>query len=129
MNFIENNEKNSGNYVEFIICRSPKKNYNELLRLERKTAEIFRKEGVGYDLFLLSNNSSWEGFTNISKTVVANQDEDVWVNMLSYKDRKHRDEYIAKMSNNKECQADYEKFTKLITPQSQIITGEFKTLN
>ena len=54
--------------------------------------------------------------------------EDVWINMLSYKDKKHRDEFVTKMSDNKECQEGYEKFTKLITPVSEIITGEFSRL-
>ena len=47
--------------------------------------------------------------------------------MLSYKDQKHRDKFVAKMPSDNESQDSYEIFTKLITPGSQIITGEFKT--
>jgi uncharacterized protein YbaA (DUF1428 family) len=126
MNKIENN--NCGSYVEFMISRSPKKNHEALLKLEKKSAEMFTREGVLYDLFLVGNNTSWEGFTNISKMVSASEDEEVWFNMLSYKDKKHRDEFVTKMSDNKECQEGYEQFTKLITPGSEIITGEFTRL-
>jgi hypothetical protein len=35
---------------------------------------MFRKEWIGYDLFLLTKNTSWEGFINIAKNVLANQD-------------------------------------------------------
>ena len=124
MNKIENN----GKYVEFMISRSPKKNHEALLKLEKKSADMFRREGVSYDLFLLSNTSSWEGFTNISKTVSASEDEEVWVSMLSYKDKKDRDDFVTKMSDNKECQEGYEEYTKLNTPGSQIIAGEFSRL-
>src|SRR5512145_3337985 len=117
MNKIENN----GKYVEFMISRSPKKNHESLLQLEKKSADMFKREGVSYDLFLLSNTSSWEGFTNISKTISASEDEEVWVSMLSYKDKKDRDDFVAKMSDNKECQEGYEEYTKLITPESEII--------
>jgi hypothetical protein len=48
--------------------------------------------------------------------------------MFSYRDQKHRDQFVAKMATDKECQEDYKEFTKLITPGSQIITGEFKRL-
>jgi len=126
MNKIENNY--NATYVEFMVSRSPKKNHEALLKLEKKSAEMFRREGVQYDLFLLSNGTSWEGFTNISKMVSASEDEEVWINMLSYKDKKNRDEFVAKMSDNKECQEGYEQFTKLITPGSEIITGEFSRL-
>ena len=56
-----------------------------------------------------------------------NQDEEIWINMLSDKNQKHRDKFVAKMSNDNESQDSYEIFTKLITPGSQIIPGEFKT--
>jgi uncharacterized protein YbaA (DUF1428 family) len=121
------NENNAG-YVEFMISRSPKKNHEALLKLEKKSAEMFTRDGVLYDLFIPGNSKSWEGFTNISKTVSASEDEEVWINMLSYKDKKHREEFVTKMSDNKECQEGYEKFTKLITPVSEIITGEFSRL-
>ena len=124
MNQIEKN----GKYVEFMISRSPKKNHEALLHLETKSADMFRRWGVSYDLFLLSNTSSWEGFTNISKIVSASEDEEVWVSMFSYKGKKDRDDFVTKMSDNKECQEGYEEYTKLITPGSQIIAGEFSRL-
>jgi len=124
MNKIENAE----DYVEFMISRSPKKNHEALLALEKKSADMFRNMGISYDLFLLSNTISWEGFTNISKTVSASEDEEVWVSMLSYKDKKDRDDFVAKMANNKECQEGYEEYTKLISPGSHIISGEFSRL-
>ncbi|HJS65591.1 MAG TPA: hypothetical protein VJ767_12145 [Nitrososphaeraceae archaeon] len=34
-----------------MISQSPKKNYEALLKLEKKSAEMFTKEKVEYDLF------------------------------------------------------------------------------
>lgn len=51
MDTTENNKKHMGSCVEFMITRSPKKNYEALLKLEKKSAEKFKKEDVGYDLF------------------------------------------------------------------------------
>ncbi|MFB5600133.1 MAG: hypothetical protein ACE5SW_07915 [Nitrososphaeraceae archaeon] len=128
MDTTENNKKHMGSCVEFMITRSPKKSYEALLKLEKKSIEMFKKEDVGYDLFSLTKNTSWEGFTNISKNILASEDENIWINMLSFRDQNHRDEFVTKMSSDKECQNSYEEFTKLITPGSQIITGEFKRL-
>ncbi|MBA3749958.1 MAG: hypothetical protein H0X03_03535 [Nitrosopumilus sp.] len=76
MNQNENIKKEYA-YAEFLMSRSPKENHDKLKQLENKSADRFRKEGILYDLYLLSNNTSWEGFTNISKTLSANPDEDV----------------------------------------------------
>jgi hypothetical protein len=79
----------------------------------------------------LNNHSfSIPGFTNITKTISATPtDEEVWMDLLYYSDRNHRDQFVAKMSNNKECQAWYEEFTKLLTPGSEIINGEFSRMS
>jgi hypothetical protein len=60
MDKIENN--NSGSYVEFMTSRSSKKNHEALLKLKLKSAEMFTREVVPHDLFLIGNNTSWEGF-------------------------------------------------------------------
>jgi uncharacterized protein YbaA (DUF1428 family) len=86
---------------------------------------MFQKEEVYYVLFRLAVNTSWEGFENISKSVSASTDEDVWITIMSYKDKKHRDEFVAKMSNDKECQQGYEEWARLLSPNSKVITGEF----
>ncbi len=126
MNQTENTKKEYS-YAEFMIIRSPKKNHDAILQLENKSLDMFGREGVLYDLFMLGNSTSWEGFTNISKAMSASPgEEDVWVNIMSYRDKKHRDEFVSKMSNDKECQEGYEEFTKLLTPGSEIVTGEFK---
>jgi Protein of unknown function (DUF1428) len=39
-------------------------------------------------------------FTSIAKTVSANQDDEVWMEIHSYKDRKHADEVQAKIKND-----------------------------
>ena len=41
-----------------------------------------------------------EGITNIAKTVLANQDDEVWMELIFYRDRKHKDEVGAKMQND-----------------------------
>lgn len=48
-----------------------------------------------------------EGITNIAKTVSANQDDEVWVELIFYGDRKHRDEVDAKMRNDENMERLY----------------------
>jgi len=93
-----------------------------------KSLDFFRNEGVRYDYFKLGSRENIPGFTNITKTISATPREEVWMDLIYYRDRNHRDQFVANMSNNKECQAGYEEFTKLITPGSEIINGEFSRM-
>ena len=69
-----------------------------------------------------------EGITNIAKTVSENQDEDVWLQLTFYKDRKQRDEIRAKMGNDESMGPINKQFMELITPGSMVM-GEFVRLN
>lgn len=51
-----------------------------------------------------------------------------WMDLLYYRDRKHRDEFASNMSNNKDSQEACQEFMKLTTPGSEIINGEFSRL-
>jgi large subunit ribosomal protein L17 len=68
-----------------------------------------------------------EGITNIAKTVSADQDEDVWLQIIFYRDRKQRDEVRAKMGNDESMGPINKQFMELITPGSMIM-GEFVRL-
>lgn len=125
MNNQKDNNKNYS-YSEFMIARSPKRNYEALTALEKKSSEMFEKDEIHYELFRLAVKTSWEGFENISKSISANpDDEDIWITIMSYKDKKHRDEFVNKMSSDKDCQQGYEEWAKLLSPESKVITGEF----
>ena len=115
MNQTENTKKEYS-YAEFMISRSPKKNHDAIIAVGKQIFGYVWKGGVCYDLFMLGNSTRWEGFSNISKALSASPgEEDIWVNIMSYRDKKHRDEFVAKMSNDKECQEGYEEFVKLLT--------------
>jgi uncharacterized protein YbaA (DUF1428 family) len=67
-----------------------------------------------------------EGFTNISHAVSADpNEEEVWVELLSYRDKKHKDEVMEKMKNDKNCEQGYRQFLDLLTPGSKVIYGDF----
>ena len=52
-----------------------------------------RKCGAAHLVFQLNNTEvPMEGITNIAKTVSADNDEEVWLELIFYRDRKHRDE-------------------------------------
>ncbi len=65
--------------------------------------KLFRKVGVRTDMFRLDITGDTMGFTNISKMISANDEEEVWVGSHNYRDKKHLEEVAKKMQNDKNC--------------------------
>jgi uncharacterized protein YbaA (DUF1428 family) len=100
-----------------------------MIQLGKQFADVMKKYGGPNPLYFLLNNTGapMEGITNIAKTVSADQDEDVWLQLIFYRDRKQRDEVRAKMGNDESMGPINKQFMELITPGSMIM-GEFVRL-
>jgi uncharacterized protein YbaA (DUF1428 family) len=111
--------------IQQFIYRLPKKNHEAMVQLEKQFIEMFRKHGgMRFEVFQLSSTENMMDWTNIAKTVSANQDEEIWVEQIFYRDSKRRDEYMAKCGNDENMNQLYKQFMDLITPGSTIM-GEF----
>jgi uncharacterized protein YbaA (DUF1428 family) len=62
-----------------------------------------------------------EGITNIAKTISATQDEEVWLELIFYRDRKHKDEVGAKMQNDENMERLYKQSVDLLSPGSSFV--------
>ena len=100
------------------------------MQLNKQFADIMRKYGAPHLIFQLNNTEApMEGITNIAKTVSANQDEEVWMELIFYRDRKHRDEVGAKMQNDENMERLYKQSVDLLSPGSNFVMGEFSRLS
>ncbi len=123
------NNKDTKNYVEFVFYRVPRKNHELLLKVTTRLIELLKKENVSYECFGLNSSEKIPGFINITRIIPINPDEEeIWINMVTYKHQQHRAEVVEKISKDKECQDIYEQFMKLLTPGTEFINGEFKNL-
>jgi uncharacterized protein YbaA (DUF1428 family) len=94
-------EQGIGSEVDHFVYRVPKKNHDAMVQLNKQFAEIMRKYGAPHLIFQLNNTEApMDGITNITKTVSANQDDEIWMELIFYRDRKHRDEVSANMQND-----------------------------
>jgi hypothetical protein len=67
-------------------------------------------------------------FVNLSRTVSANDDEDVWLEIQSYRDSKHVEELMKSMEGDKSGDEIYKEFMELISPSSIVTFGDFSKL-
>jgi hypothetical protein len=123
------NNKDTKNYVEFVFYRVPSKNHELLLKVTTRLIELLKKENVSYEFFGLNSSEKIHGFINITRIIPINPDEEeIWINMVTYKHQQHRAEVVEKISKDKDCLDIYEEFMKLLTPGTEFIIGEFRNL-
>ena len=80
--------------------------------------------------FQLGNTEApMEGITNIAKAVSATQDEELWLELIFYRDRKHKDEVAQKMRNDERMGTLWQRSMELVSPGTGFIMGEFNRLS
>jgi uncharacterized protein YbaA (DUF1428 family) len=88
-----------------------------------------RKYGAPHLIFQLNNTEApMDSITNITKTVSANQDDEVWMELIFYRDRKHRDEVCANMQNDESMGRLFQQSLDLVTAGTGFIMGEFSRI-
>jgi uncharacterized protein YbaA (DUF1428 family) len=122
-------EQEIGNEVDHFVYRVPKKNHDAIVQLAKEFGDIIRNYGVAHLVFQLNNTEApMEGITNIAKTISATQDEEVCLELIFYRDRKHKDEVGAKMRNDENLGRLYKQSLDLITPGTSFILGNFNRI-
>jgi hypothetical protein len=124
----ESFEKELVTQMQLFVYRNPKKDHDPMVNLQKEFRDLFTKLGDSprYEVFHLDNfESPMDGISNIAKVVSANQDEEVWVEILSYKNLKHLKEYCEKCKRDESMSALYQNFMNLITPTAGFVMGDF----
>jgi uncharacterized protein YbaA (DUF1428 family) len=99
------------------------------MQLSKEFGEIIRSYGVVHLVFRLNNTEApMEGITNIAKTISATQDEEVWLELIFYRDHKHKDEVGVKMRNDERMGPLWQRSMELVTQGTGFIMGEFSRL-
>jgi uncharacterized protein YbaA (DUF1428 family) len=113
----ENGERSIGSEVDHFIYRVPKKNHDAMVQINKQFADMITKYGATHLVFQLnSTKTPMDGIANIAKTISAADDEEVWLELILYRDRKHNDESMGSL---------YQQSLNLVAPGTGFILGEF----
>lgn len=128
-NLTEIVQQNIGEVDQFVY-RVPKKNHDAMLKLDKQFSDMITKEfGVAHLVFQLSSTEApMEGISNIAKIISAAKDEEVWLELLIYRDRKHKDEVGVKMRNDDRMGPLWQQSVALVSPGTDFVMGEFSRL-
>jgi len=117
--------------VSHIVYRVPKKNHDAMLQICKEAYDMFKQHGIlHYDAFKLSNTDvPMEGLANIAGTISANQDEEVWIESIYYRDRQHMNEVMAKMEKDERMGSMMKQSMELLPQGAKFIVGDFERLS
>jgi len=119
------NQTGSRGHIEIFLYRTPKKNHEGMLEVNRQSLDFFIKHGASsFEVFSLTSRENMMEFVNLSKTISASDDE-VWFEIQSYRDSEHVKEFTASMQGDKSIEPIYKRFIELITPGSIVSFGGF----
>jgi hypothetical protein len=93
-------QKDIGGLIQIIFIRAPKKNRDDLVKIGKETDDFFRKHRVSKFVYRLTARENMMDFVNVSKIISANDDEDVNLEILSYRDAKHVEEVMKNLWNS-----------------------------
>ncbi len=120
------NQTGSRGHIEIFLYRAPKKNHEGMLEINRQSLDFFIKHGASsFEVFSLTSRENMMEFVNLSKTISASDDEEVWLEIQSYRDSEHVKEFTASMQGDKSIEPIYKRFIELITPGSIVSFGGF----
>ena len=129
MNYLDDSrrQKDLGSLIQIVFIRAPKKNRDALAKIGKQTDDFFRKHGVSKFAYRLNTRENMMDFVNLSKIMSANDEEDVNLEILSYRDAKHLEEVMKAMEGDNRASELYNESMKIITPGS-IVFGDFSQL-
>lgn len=130
MNKIESTTQEIGSHLEVFFYRVPKKNHDAIVKNLKQFVPWFEKHGVRIEYYQFTGSQTMEGMAMLSvdKALSAAEDEDIWVELQYYRDRKHCEDTFAKMMQDKSIEPLGNEFFGLITQGSSLVTGGFSRL-
>jgi uncharacterized protein YbaA (DUF1428 family) len=124
-----NLDQGKSSYAQLFVFRVPKKNHEAMHNLEQRLVPMWKKHGIiDSEFFQLTQHETVKGFTNLTETVSAGEDEEVWVEIQRYRNREHRDEIFATIRKDMPMLELFGQWYGLVTPGKNSVMGDFNKL-
>ncbi|MGI0025228.1 MAG: DUF1428 family protein [Nitrososphaera sp.] len=121
-------ESESAGHLEVFLYRVPKRNHDAIEKNLKKFVPWFKENGIRLEYFQFNSSQTMEGFESVAKTLSTTEDEEIWIELQYFRDRKHSEEAYAKMMQDASLKPLGDEFFGLITKGKSVVTGGFSRL-
>ena len=130
MDKTESATKEIASHMEAFFYRVPKKNHDAMVKNLKQFVPWFEKNGARIEYYQFAGSQPVEGMPMLAvdKALSAAGDEEIWVELQYYRDRKHCEDTFAKMMQDKSIEPLGNEFFGLIAKGSSLVAGGFSRL-
>jgi uncharacterized protein YbaA (DUF1428 family) len=115
-------------YTSLYFYRIPKKNIEEFLSIQKKSAEIYKKNGAIDDwTFGPENLKAKYGCTSFLQEINLDADEELFFSLSLFKSKEDHDRIMLMVDIGPDIEKLYDEFSQLIDI-TKVIRGEFNQL-
>jgi uncharacterized protein YbaA (DUF1428 family) len=116
----------NGEHVQIYLYKLPKKKHDPMVQFLKKFTGLYKKYGTqSWEFYQLGVTEPFEGSTSIGQTVSVAPDEELWVEVDHYKDRKARDAAVNAIMQDPTAGALFGEMAGILSPGYSLIMGEF----
>lgn len=123
---IQTKNEDGINNIRLYIYSIPKKNHDAMMQNQNQFDETFHKHGIlGNKTLQLNRSETSEGFVSLNNLISSHSDEEIWMDLESYRDNDHLNDVGNRMENDKSGVNLMKEFINLVSPNSKIIKADF----
>ncbi len=113
-------------YVQFFVYKVPKSNRIALQSLLNRIVGKLKEYGTTRsEFYQLHSKEAFQGFAQIADTFGILPDEELWIELDHYRDRKHRDAVMLDLGTDANAGLLFRRLGPLVSKGYRISMGEF----
>lgn len=121
--------KADGTYVHVFAYCVPKRDREEMRRIETRLNAIYRRHGnLGLRLYVWGPTTIFQGFVGLQKQLGATPEDELWLEIDSYEGAAHLKAVAAAVGADKEAAPLWERLARIVGPGRAIAMGEFEQM-
>lgn len=121
---------NRGSYSHIFVYRIPRGNHEAMVKLEKQLTQLFRKHGtLSSEFYQLGATNVFKGFTGLDKAISARPDEEVWVEVDTYRNAQQFKTVVEAIEGDAKAEPLFSQLVGLISQEYSTIMGEFMRLD
>jgi hypothetical protein len=127
---LETKVREEGSYIQLFAYEMPKQSNERMINLQKQLTSMYKNHGTLHsEVFRLGSRETFKSLVSIAETVPTSPDEELWVELEYYKDRKHRDGVVASVEKDACGGPLFGELMGLISQESRIVMGEFERVD
>lgn len=124
-----NGTDSSQTYSHVFVYRIPKRNHKPLLELQEKLRAIYKRHGMlESHIYQLGKSNVFEGFEGFDKVLGIKPDEEIWIEVDSYKSATEFARIVAEIGQDAAAGPLWGELAQL-TSDHPVVMGEFELLS